>query len=233
MRENLASLRPLSALVLVLSSTGCVGRFERPNSPAVIVVPAPQGVGNYTLANYQSDLTAYANASAGDPGSADVLRVRNRMIYGIMAEIDYVFFDYESKLFLNQGKFHVASDFLQLGLASAATLTNGGRGKTILAALLSGATGTSLSADKNFFREQTVQAITSSMEANRDRIKTVILQQLTQNITTYPFEAARTDLIRYFFAGTLQSGLQQVHQQAATNAQEQKVQMNRAQTNTR
>ena len=67
------------------------------------------------------------------------------------------------------------------------------------------------------------------MEANRDRTKTVILQQLGQDITTYPFEAARTDLIRYFFAGTLQAGLQQVHQQAATDAQKQKVDLNQAQ----
>jgi hypothetical protein len=83
-------------------------------------------------------------------------------------------------------------------------------------------TGLDLSIDKNFFRQQTVQAIASSMEANRDRIKTAILLQLKQDTTVYPFAAAQADLIHYFFAGTLSAGLQQMGQDAAANAQTQK-----------
>jgi len=151
------------------------------------------------------------------------------MAYSLLAEIDYAFGDYETKLFLNEGSFRVASDFVQLGLAAGSTVTIGARGKTILSALLSGVTGTSLSVDKNFFRQQTVQAITSSMEANRDRIKTVILQELKQDTSTYPFEAARSDLIKYFFAGTLSGGLMELHQEAAANAKAQQANMNRVQ----
>jgi hypothetical protein len=109
------------------------------------------------------------------------------------------------------------------------TLTNGTRGKTILSALLTGVTGVNLSVDKNFFRQQTVQAIMSSMEANRDRIKTIILQQLAKNATAYPYQAARADLIRYFFAGTLPSGLQQLSQDAGTKAQDEKATLNQVQ----
>jgi hypothetical protein len=210
--------RPAAALAAIclgiLILTGCAGRFERPNIPSVVVVPAPHGIGNYTIDNYKADLAAY-DLATGDSAKA----LRNRMVYQLFAEIDYVFYDYETKLFLNQGRFNVGSDFLQLGLAAGATITNGARAKTILSALLSGVTGTSLSIDKNFFRQQTVQAIASSMEANRDKVKAVILQELTQDNTTYPFSAARAELIKYFFAGTLSSGLQQIHQDSAASAQ--------------
>ena len=194
--------------------------------PGAIAVPSPDGkTGNYTLDNYRDDLNAYEHASA----PAEAVRLRNKMVYSITAEIDYAFYTYETKLFLNEGNFHVGADFLELGLAGASTVSNGARGKTILSALLSGVTGMNLSIDKNFFRQQTVQAIASSMESNRDRIKAVILQQLKQDATTYPFVAARADLIHYFFAGTLSAGLQQLGQDAATTAETQKTNLNQVQ----
>jgi hypothetical protein len=223
-------LAKFASIVILISLAGCSSRFARPNVPAVIVVPSPKVIpppsatGNYTLGDYTHDLDLYSKATG-----TEALRLRNRMTYGLMAEIDYVFYEYETKLFLNQGGFNVGSDFLQLGLAAGSTITNGARAKTILSALLSGVTGTSLSIDKNFFRQQTVQAIMSSMEANRDRVKAVIIQQLAKDTSVYPFEAARPDLIKYFFAGTLPAGLQQLHQEAATDAKEQREELNRVQ----
>jgi hypothetical protein len=203
----------LAVAVLVLS--GCAGRLARPATPAVLV---PAAAGQYTLTTYQTDFTKYTAAS-GD----EARRLRNKMVYGLLAEIDYVYYEYETRLFLDHGSFAIGSDIVQLGLAAGSTVSNGQRGKTILSALLSGATGTNLSFDKNLFRQQTVQAITSSMRAERDRIKTIVLQQLTADTVTYPFEAARPDLIRYFFAGTLAAGLQQLHELAGTEAQTQQA----------
>lgn len=217
-------LLPIAGSLAILL-TSCVGRLERPSIPGVIAVPAPDGkTGNYTLQNYADDLADYDKKT----GEAAV-GVRNKIVYSLMAEIDYVFYDYETKLFLNEGLSHVGADFLQLGMAAGGALTNGTRGKTILSALLSGVTGVDLSVDKNFFSQQTVQAITSSMEANRDRIKTIILQQLDQTTTSYPYPAARVDLIHYFFAGTLPGGLQQLNQDAGTNAKSEKAALNQVQ----
>ncbi|HKR96189.1 MAG TPA: hypothetical protein VJW55_12530 [Candidatus Angelobacter sp.] len=216
-------LQVLAMTMLLFLLTGCLGRFERPAVPKVVA--PPDKTGSYTLDNYKSDLKDYDAATT----DADKVRLRNKMVYGIMAEIDYVFYDYETKLYLNQGTFKVGGDFLELGLSSASTITNGARAKTVLSGILSGVSGVDLSIDKNFFRQQTVQAIASSMEANRDRLKNVILQQLKQDSTSYPFAAARADLIRYFFAGTLPSGLQQLHQQAAATAQTQQNHLNQTQ----
>jgi hypothetical protein len=47
---------------------------------------------------------------------------RNKMVYNIVAVIDFAFYNYETKLFLNEGNFHVAADFVQLGLAAGSTV---------------------------------------------------------------------------------------------------------------
>jgi len=216
----------VSVLGFLAFAMGC-GRFERPRIPNVIVVPTPgsEKTGNYTLDNYKTDMAAYIAATTGTVNNTEAMRLRNNMISGLMAEIDYAFYDYETKLFLNQGSFRVGSDLLQLGLAAAGGISNGSRSKTILSALLSGVTGSSLSVDKNFFRQQTVQAISSSMESNRDRIKALILTQEKQDVSTYPFQAARADLIHYFFAGTLPGGLQNLQQEAGVRAQDQRKQL--------
>lgn len=193
---------------------GCAGKIEGPKAPSVIAPPN----GSYALEIYKSDLGKYDAAT----GAAQ-LELRNKMVYGIIGEIDYAFYNYEASLFLNEGNFHVGADFAQLGLAAAATISPAARTKTILSALLSGATGLNLSIDKNYFRQQTVQAITSSMEAGRDKVKTTILNQLNKDTTAYPFAAARADLIHYFFAGTLNAGLQQLNQTASADAAVQKT----------
>lgn len=208
-------------------SASLAGRLcpaTKPKVPSVIAVPSADAdhTGNYTLANYAQDLKDYTDdlKKTDSVSVAEAVRLRNKMVYSIAAEIDYAFYEYEIKLYLNQGKFHVGADFLQLGLAAGSTVSIGARGKTILGALLTGVTGMNLSIDKNFFGQQTVQAIANSMEANRDQIKTTILKQIaTQDVTAYPFAAARADLIKYFFAGTLSGGLQKLGQTAATDAQ--------------
>jgi len=216
----------IASIGALLLQAGCAGGFSKPKVPSMIVEPSPTATpppgsaanypvtGNYTLVKYLADLNSY-----GDGSGPDAVKVRNRIVHSIAAEIDYAFYDYEARLFLNEGEFHVGADFLQLGLAAASTASLGARGKTILGALLTGVTGMNLSIDKNFFRQQTVQAIASSMEASRDQIKTTILKQLSQDTTAYPLAAARADLIRYFYAGTLSGGLQKLGQTAATDAQ--------------
>src|SRR5438270_53789 len=113
------------SLVLVVSLlclSGCGGRLSRPSTPPVMT---PSAAGEYTLITYKTDHTAYA-AATGD----EALRLRNKMVYGLLAEIDYVYYEYETRLFLDHGSLNIASDVVQLGLAAGSTVSNGARGKT-------------------------------------------------------------------------------------------------------
>ncbi len=216
----------LSLLALMITLSGCAGHLERPSLPNVFVDPPPSGQtnGTYSLALFDADFAAYKLAAQNpNPTEPDASTLRNKMVYGVLAEIDYVYHKYEIALFMNENSFKVATDVLQLGLGMASTITNGERSKTVLSAVLTGVTGTSLSIDKNFFRQQTVQALISSMQTGRDRTKAIILQRLREPVSTYPFQAARSDLAAYFFAGTLPGALQQLNQTAAAKAEDQRV----------
>jgi hypothetical protein len=94
--------------------SGCGGRIAGPKPPLVIAPPQ----GTYSASSYAADLAAYNTATA-----VDQVARRNRMVYSIIAEIDYAFYDYETQLFLKEGNFHVGADFVQLGLAAASTLS--------------------------------------------------------------------------------------------------------------
>src|SRR5579872_355818 len=115
----------LSLAAFLLS--GCAGHLSRPNLPPTVAAQSPNGVGNYTLDNYKADLTSYADAEKSG-STADAVRIRNKIVYNIAAEIDFAFYDYETRLFLNEGKFHIGTDFLQLGLAAGSTVSMGARG---------------------------------------------------------------------------------------------------------
>ena len=200
----------LCAFPLALLLSGCAEKLAKPDLPHVLAAPS-----RYT--SFDQDLKAYDGAT-GDAQRA----LRNKMVFGIMSEIDFVFYNYEVSLFLSENNFHVGADFAQLGLAATSTIAPAARTKTIMSALLTGVTGLNLSIDKNYFRQQTVQAIANSMEAARDKVKTQILLQLKNDTTAYPFTLARADLVHYFFAGTLSGGLQQLTQTTAADAQAQK-----------
>ena len=212
----------ISLLALTLGLSGCAS-LVKPRLPDVFKdPPPPAGNGTYTLANFNTDLVDYNKAADGTEAKR---LARNKMVYGVMAEIDYVYHNYEIALFMNEGSFRVATDILALGLGVASTVTNGERAKTVLSAALTGFTGATLSIDKNFFRQQTVQALISSMQAGRDQTKNLILQRLSEPDTTYPFQAARSDMAAYFFAGTLPGALQELNQTAAASAKDERTKL--------
>jgi len=219
----------ISLLALTVALSGCASRLEKPRLPDVFIDPAPGGKtnGTYTLDLFNADFGDYTRAIKNPvPTEIDLktaTALRNKMVYGVLAEIDYVYHNYEISLFMNEGSFKVATDVLQLGLGMASTITNGERSKTVLSAVLTGVTGTSLSIDKNFFRQQTVQSLISSMQAGRDRTKALIIRRVNnETASSYPFQAARSDLATYFFAGTLPGALQQLNQTAAASAKDER-----------
>jgi hypothetical protein len=212
-------------LAVTVTLSGCAS-LVKPRLPDVFKDPPPPSGSNgtYTLALYKDDFDAYnakippLNPSPKPQDVTEATALRNKMVYGVLAEIDYVYHNYEMSLFMNEGSFRVATDILALGLGVASTITNGERAKTVLTAALTGFTGATLSIDKNFFRQQTVQALISSMQSGRDETKALILKRLSEPDTTYPFQAARSDMTAYFFAGTLPGALQHLNQTAAVNA---------------
>jgi hypothetical protein len=212
-------IRRTAAIVLILEMTGCIGRIRGPAVPAAISTPI------YKDAEFAADVQKYRDATGPGAAKSD----RDRIVYGLMADIEYLFRDYEGNLFVNSAKFNIGGDFLQLGLSTAATLGNGARTQTILSALGSAAAGNRVSIDTNVFGQRTFEAIVNAMEARRSAVEERILEQLQKGVDLYPFEAALKDLREYFFAGTLEGGLTELQQQtgAAARTNQQRVEATR------
>jgi hypothetical protein len=140
---------------------------------------------------------------------------RNKIAYNFMAEIDFVYGKYTDGLFSAKGMQSVIADTETLGLTAASAISLAARTKTMLALLATGLAGVNLSIDKNFFGQQTFQAIAISMQARRDQSRATITSNLQLSVTDYPLAAVRQSLVSYFYAGTLPGGLQEIQEEAA------------------
>lgn len=203
----------LSALLIVAAfATGC------PKSKPMVPDVLAKRVALYEVSKFDNDLAEYDNAvRANQPELAR--RMRNRTINRLKSNIDANYHEFENQLFTGRATSNVLADITELGATAAINITNGERAKNIISMLLAGFKGGRKSFDENFFKERTTAAIISQMQASRAHIETEILKNLReQDANDYSLDAALGDLINYFYAGTLQKGLQDLAQQAGQNA---------------
>jgi hypothetical protein len=193
--------------------SGCM-RTGSPKLPAVI---SSSKIGAYSPSQFDIDYASYKELrSSGDEKSLEKARVlRNAMIDSIKSYIDMNYHKFESKLFLGRATENILFDFAELGIAAATNITNGERIKDILAVSLTGIKGTRLSIDKNLFLERATEIIVSKMRASRKRFETRLIEKKTNlPVNNYSLEEAFGDLVEYFYAGTLQAGLQELAEDA-------------------
>jgi len=199
---NRLAMPCLAAACLALLA-GCAG-MNRPRTPEP--VRSSNTPAAYSMDQYKKDLDEYsAKVKAPDFAGARILR--DQMIDRILLNIDLNYRAFEEKFSLNRAGFNTGADVLELSMATAATISNGERVKTVLNAALTAVMGTRLSYDKNFLREKTTEIIISQMRANRDIITKRIYEQMANyTVQQYSMERAWRDLIELFYAGTVQAG---------------------------
>jgi hypothetical protein len=201
----------LVAISLALIFCGCQPHFSisGPQQP-------PIDPSSYSVDDYNDDADSYRDAvTPGPTANPDLAKQkRNDIVYGLMSQIDVVYGAYYNHLFTTKSDAAIGSDALTLGLSSAASIATHAATKTIFSALGTGFAGLSLSVDKNYFAQQSFPVIGVAMQTRRDKVRATIVANLASDTTIYPLRAARRDLIAYFNAGTLASGLQELQEEA-------------------
>ena len=206
--------------------TGCPK--STPKSPSVL----SQQVANYEISRFAKDEKQYYCAIDGRLDGetsactgfiindvAEATKIRNRIIDRLKSAIDSNYHEFENQLFTGRATANVLFDIVDFGSGVATTITNGARAKSIISAALTGFKGGRKSIDENFFKERTTAVIISQMQASRAHIETDLLKNLNDNDATgYSLDAGLGDLIDYFYAGTLQKGLQELAQQTGQSA---------------
>jgi hypothetical protein len=189
---------------------GCPKRFS-------VVAPAPPSTYDdsaYSSKDYKEDLTKYKQNSDGPDDPTEAKHLRDKIVRGLMREIDDAYGNFTKNLYTGKGAFGVGADSTVLGLTAAATIATHAPTKTLLSALGTAFTGVNLSIDKNFFAQQTFQTIGVAMQTRRDKAKTFIEDSLFDDEEDYPLAAAKRDLVAYYYAGTLPGGLQELQEEA-------------------
>jgi hypothetical protein len=211
---------PLVALWIgtVFLLSGCHKQFSvvAPSKPSVLNDSA------YSSKEFIEDMKNYKTNSEGANDTAKAKRLRDKIVNGLMGEIDDSFGNFTRNLYTGKGAFGVGADTTQLGLTAAATIATHAPTKTLLSALATAFTGVNLSIDKNFFAQQTYQTIAVAMQTRRDKTRKFITDNLENEDVDYPLSAAKRDLVAYFYAGTLPGGLQELQEEASAAAQENK-----------
>lgn len=206
-----------AGLAVILSSTmlftGC--KVVAPKMPANLAAPAIIG---YDKGAFDQDVSDY-HASLKGSNFDLAKRQRDQIVYRILAQIDAEYGKFEVTLSVNRAGAQTAGDAAILGLTAASTVVGSADIKTILSATATAFTGTRLSFDKNYFEQKTTEALVSQMRATRATLKDQFLKSLgSRDVNSYPLEAAWSDLLNYYYAGTIPSALTEIASKAGGDA---------------
>ena len=209
--------KSIFGIAAVLFLAGCGGKHA---SFAVPTLPSTFGKSLYADADYKADLARYSKFTdpGGTPDVDQAKIARNSIAYGLMSNVDEMFGRYTAGLFTGKGAAAVLGDSAQLGLTAAATIGHASAIKTLLSTLATAFTGVNLSYDKNFFAQQTFQAVAIAMQVRRDKARHAIVTALQEDVGAYPLTAVKRDIVSYFYAGTLPGGLQEIQAEAGAAA---------------
>jgi len=211
--RHLAAARILSATLALSPVLGCM-RFA-PKMPKNLSSPAPI---LYTPGEFDRDVQTYRTAVKSR--DAETARTeRNQIVFRIMAQIEAAYGHFEASLTTSRAAALTSADAAQLGLTAAATVVGAAGVKNILTATATALGGTRLSFDKNFFEQKTTESLIAQMRASRKTQQAQMLRGLaTRDVQSYPLENAWTDLVRFYYAGTIPSALVEISSKAGADA---------------
>jgi hypothetical protein len=144
---------------------------------------------------------------AAAKGSGDAAKIaRNKLIFIGVEQVDTEFNNYRKKSRKRNDLLQFIFDFLEVGATTAIAITNGERAKEVIAEALNGFKGGRTSFTKTF-RLLEAQILFNKMVSNRSKRLSAIYGKLNDDVTSYPWERARSELRDYFYAGTIDDAL--------------------------
>lgn len=189
--------------------TGCA-TIEQPTSSI-----DPKRDFNARVVN--TTLNSLQDAEIVNPGSITTTR-RNSIIQARLAELDILYNEYERQLSNDIRSGNFGFSLAQLLVGTAGTLSGASASQNLSAASAVLA-GSQAAYDRDILLDQTLQAAVSQMRANRNNIKTRILQRFSSSTTEYTLQMALSDLTAYEQAGSLSSALASISEAAADQRQ--------------
>ncbi len=156
--------------------------------------------------------------------------LRNRTMEDLIFLIDGNYHQFENELYRGRALFDTATDLAIIGLGAAGALVAVTGTQAILAAISGGIGGARVSINKNFFREQSTNALISTMRASRKAKLKLMRDAQLLSVKDYPMSRALVDIAEYYNSGTIIGAFESIiseagqKEQTSANAIENKVQ---------
>jgi hypothetical protein len=187
--------------------------YGGPNKPALLKVKNLTTF-NYTDKKADNYYLKLYNAAADEPGRKEI---RNAILNDLLLMIDHNYDDFEDNLRNDKSTQEWIADLATLGLTAASTVVGGAETKTILSAIATGVVGVNTSLDKEFFQNNTVQALQLQMRAQRATVEAKLDAGMSASTTDYPLQNGVRDVMAYYHAGSVTEALIQLVQNAGDN----------------
>lgn len=171
-----------------------------------------------TVVNTLVDKYSKAGAIPIDPSKLTVDK-RNQIMDDLIYLIDVNYHQFESEFFISRASFNTTTDLAILGLGGAGALVDSSGTQAILAAISGGIGGARVSINKNFFREQSANALISTMRATRKAKLNFLRDAQTLSLSDYPISRALGDIVDYYNAGTIVGALESITSEAGKKEQ--------------
>jgi hypothetical protein len=143
---------------------------------------------------------------------------RNGFLDARVAMANLAYIQFVSDLTADKQHLDTATDMLILGLNLLGTTITGVRAQANLAATAAGVGGSKAIVDKNYYYEKTTTALITMMNARRKEVLARIVEGTKQPLSVYGYTQAISDSHDYYAAGTMQSAVAAVQNEA--NAKE-------------
>lgn len=139
---------------------------------------------------------------------------RDQVVYGRMQAVDLQFSAFQEAIYREGISSNLTLDLLGIGVGGAGAIVTGTDASQIFSALSAGISGSRTSINKNLYFERTMPALLALMESERDRLRAVILEGLTQDTARYPLGRALFDLESYYRVGSIPGAISSITQVA-------------------
>lgn len=175
-------------------------------------------IGNVTNVNTQTN-----NCGGFGKNQERAMSIRNQVLDNSIGLIDSAYGVYIRNIRNKRSVGEFLADLLLIGGNTSVGIVNGERALQVLGVALTGASGVRKSASLNFFDEKTTNVLIKQMDSSRYQMLSEIKQQKARSADDtadgYSFDAALTDLVRYFEAGTLNRAFVDLDTQTTLSAE--------------
>lgn len=198
------------AILLLPALMGCASVGGFPKRPEIIPSKSPS-----QASRTEADVLREYEKS----GSSQKKQFRNDAVFSRMLAIDRQYGLFKRALYKQTSKSKLSFDLLEVTVGTLGTVFTNATTSRVFSALSGGIASTAASVDKNLYYEQTLPALFSVMDAEREKVRVEILRGLGKEPQEYSLVRALVDLERLLHVGSIPGAILAVQRAAgATNA---------------